>query len=274
MRTLTDKKTKELVLVPTGFSEITLRHWAEITAAGEDQTKLVAAIIQRPVEFVSRLSQESMVKIVELCKYFGKMDPDTWVMPALLKIKYGHRVADGTVPKLVDVVKTISPVMDIREKSFGQKILIERILKDSGNVINNLPTILEVYLQPLLTGQDYDVEKSEQVQKVIYNQVSLPDAYTIGASITKQLLAIKKREAEQLNKPPTSDQISAGINMFNEFGVVNTIDALAGGDVLKYDAVLKKDYNTIFLKLKKSKVQQIFEENYTEVLKRKQPQAK
>lgn len=40
--------------------------------------------------------------------------------------------------------------------------------------------------------------------------------------------------------------IAAGINELNILGDVNLIDALAGGDVLKWEAILDLPYGTIF----------------------------
>lgn len=53
----------------------------------------------------------------------------------------------------------------------------------------------------------------------------------------------------------------AGIDDFNRFGVFNTIDSLAGGDVLKWGEIMKITYNDIFLKLCMNKQQHIFQEN-------------
>jgi hypothetical protein len=50
----------------------------------------------------------------------------------------------------------------------------------------------------------------------------------------------------------------AGVQRFDKFGVMNLIDALAGGDVLKYDSVMYIEYNTIYIKLLMNKEQMLF----------------
>ena len=45
---------------------------------------------------------------------------------------------------------------------------------------------------------------------------------------------------------PNAKMFQAGINKLDQFGLMNTIDNLAGGDVLKYDKVRKLKYNVVF----------------------------
>lgn len=85
----------------------------------------------------------------------------------------------------------------------------------------------------------------------------------------EQLQKITTREIAELKTPITNEQRRAGIEMFDVFGVNNTIDALAGGDILKYADVLKMDYNTVFLKLKRSKLEGIYHKNYQKIMEEK-----
>lgn len=59
----------------------------------------------------------------------------------------------------------------------------------------------------------------------------------------------------------SKEQRQAGIADFDRFGVFNTIDSLAGGDILKWGEVMKLVYNEVFLKLCMNKQQHIFQEN-------------
>ena len=88
-------------------------------------------------------------------------------------------------------------------------------------------------------------------------------------SYITQLKSILETEQNALHKEPTYEQKKAGVDMFNDFGVMNTIKALAGGDILKYEAVTKIEYNIIFTHMAMNKVQSEFEENYRKVLKQK-----
>lgn len=57
--------------------------------------------------------------------------------------------------------------------------------------------------------------------------------------------------------------------MFDQFGIMNTVDSLAGGDILKYEKVLRMDYNTVFAKMFRNKLEGLYQENYRKILEKK-----
>ena len=67
--------------------------------------------------------------------------------------------------------------------------------------------------------------------------------------ILKELAKINELE-KQLVYEPDVKELNAGIEDYNVFGWFCTIDRLAGGDPLKYEAVGKLKYADIFAKLK------------------------
>lgn len=71
---------------------------------------------------------------------------------------------------------------------------------------------------------------------------------------------------ELLNYEPTSEEMRAGIEEFNKFGVFVTIDRLAGGDPLKYEAITKMPYNIIYSKLLLSKTDSEFQKRYEKII--------
>jgi len=79
--------------------------------------------------------------------------------------------------------------------------------------------------------------------------------------IIEELTKIRKREHEFLNYLPTSKEVSAGIENLYKFGVFATVDALAGGDVLKYKQIEEIPYGIIFTKLYLNKEKNIYENN-------------
>lgn len=58
-----------------------------------------------------------------------------------------------------------------------------------------------------------------------------------------------------------SKLIGAGIENLNQFGDLNTIDALAGGDILKWELVLKLEWWDVFNKLYKTKIENDIRKN-------------
>lgn len=64
---------------------------------------------------------------------------------------------------------------------------------------------------------------------------------------------------EQLAYEPSGKELSAGIDEYNAFGWFVTLNRLAGGDPLRYDAVGKLPYHVIFATLKLNKVDNEFQ---------------
>jgi len=149
--------------------------------------------------------------------------------------------------------------LNIREQTFGQKILLQEKLQ-----IDN-KEMIPAYA---LAIYEYNYEQLEESFLEVL-KMSFRDVYNRGMNYVNQLSEILKSESIHLKSTPNSEQRRAGIDMFDEFGVMNTIDSLAGGDILKYEQILKIDYNTVFIKQKMLKFANQFQENYTKIMSNK-----
>lgn len=89
--------------------------------------------------------------------------------------------------------------------------------------------------------------------------------------ISDEREAIAKMEAEYLVADPDPDMQMAGISDLNIFGDMNTIDALAEGDVTKYETIKLLPYNVIFDKSYKDIVERRIEKKYAKL---KEPKKK
>lgn len=138
--------------------------------------------------------------------------------------------------------------IDIRQETFGKLIQLENILRLKKNVFEAI-NIYFVTLQPV--------------------DLKLADAIPITKSLTDQLKKYQETEAEHLQEASTAEQIRAGVEKFAQFGRMNQVDALAKGDITKYDQVLEIDVNTVFIKLKQMKVDNKFQENYSKIMHEK-----
>lgn len=65
-----------------------------------------------------------------------------------------------------------------------------------------------------------------------------------------------EKEADYLSSDPDMKMLAAGIKELDIFGINNTIDALAGGDITKYKKVESLPYGMIFDKLWKTTIEQ------------------
>lgn len=75
------------------------------------------------------------------------------------------------------------------------------------------------------------------------------------------------KESTELELKPTAEQSKAGIKQLDKYGMMNLIDSLAGGDILKYEAVLMMEYTVAFTKLRMNKDSELFRRRYADVMK-------
>jgi hypothetical protein len=58
----------------------------------------------------------------------------------------------------------------------------------------------------------------------------------------------------------------AGIQAFEKFKYVNTINALAGGDLTRWDTILNMPYERILTKLLLNKTEAEYQKRYSDIL--------
>lgn len=92
----------------------------------------------------------------------------------------------------------------------------------------------------LLKDRDVNVFLND-VQRITTNE-----ALKFILWIRDELEGINNLERTYLISNPSAKLFQAGINRLDQFGLLNTIDNLANGDVLKYDEVRKLRYNVVF----------------------------
>lgn len=248
------KHGKNKIEVPQIWAELKLHQWESLRQAGDDQKKIISILTGLTIDVVEHLSMASIIVITEGAKFLSeKFDTKKWVVPEVLKLgEY-----------------TVYPKIDIKEKEYGQKVLLTDAVIGKSEVVNNISTILEIYFQTLITKKHYDTELTEEFKNLIDKNICLCDAYAIAMDYEEQLGDLLENEVKTLNKQPSEDQKRAGIDIYNKFGIMNTIRALANGDILKVPEVLKMDYQTVYLWLLMNKADAQFQESYRNVMKNK-----
>ena len=152
-------------------------------------------------------------------------------------------------------------IPDIKKESWGQKIILQRVVSNDDYSIED---VLSIYFQE----NKFNIDEIDSTKKRIFVAPYIISKLVCD-NILSQLETILKTERENLNVSPTSEQVQAGIGSYDVLGVFCTIDALANGDILKHEEILKTDYNTIYLKMLKNKIDIQFERNYSKVMARK-----
>lgn len=241
--------------LPSNWMDIGLSQYDKVLEVKDNQVKLISIITGLSESEVSRLSVESANLLTAVLKFLET--------PFVL--------SDYENPKTININGiVINPLIDIKEKSLYQKMQLQTLLEEKDfNIDKNISTILELYLQPLCTGKKYSTLETEYFKKLIYERIGIVDAHLLVAYYIGQLGEILETEKNTLDRKPTSEQRRAGIERFNKYGMFNIVDALAKGDVLKWEQVLELDYNTVYLKLLKEKDESIFQEAYTKIMQPK-----
>lgn len=140
--------------------------------------------------------------------------------------------------------KPINPI-NIKLCTWGQRIEAEQLLRKKSDDIDGIVKCYKLNDMPI-------IEMFEMVLDII-----------------EQLKIVIETEAKELSVPPTREQTLAGALMYEEFGVMNTIRAVAQGNILNFDKVLEIEYNVVFIYLKMAKTDTIFQTNYQKVLNKK-----
>ena len=61
-----------------------------------------------------------------------------------------------------------------------------------------------------------------------------------------EMKTIRELESNYLRSDPDVKLLQAGINKLDQFGLMNTLDNLTKGDILRYDSIRQMPYNIIF----------------------------
>jgi len=83
--------------------------------------------------------------------------------------------------------------------------------------------------------------------------------------ILDELTMLGTLEQEYLSSPPDNDLLNAGVNELDELGVLNVVDSLAGGDVLKWDSIKALPYFMVFDKLRKNNLDAKIQKRYAAI---------
>src|SRR6185436_1381073 len=111
----------------------------------------------------------------------------------------------------------------------------------------------------------FDDKAMEELIPYIEEQ-SVISVMSICNYLCSEVEKLCKKENDALVSPPTGEEMRAGIERFAEFGSMNSIDAIAMGDITKYEAVQMMDYGTWFTKMKMNKVKSEYQKKLQTIL--------
>ncbi len=80
------------------------------------------------------------------------------------------------------------------------------------------------------------------------------------------LSALIEAENKLLSAPASALEKKAGIQAFERFKYINTVNALAGGDVTKWEEILNLPYDRVLTKLLLNKTEAEYQKRYSDLL--------
>lgn len=149
----------------------------------------------------------------------------------------------------VEEFRAYVPCVDIRSKTLGQKMLFHDALK-ANPTMSGIANAVKIYYPTI-------------------NPEARPLSYVMPLylELERQLKQVLTIENQMLSKPPTAEQIRAGVEEFNSLGYFNQVDDLATSLGLTYDEVTSLEYNIAFAKLLKNKISATFSERYSAIMR-------
>lgn len=117
-------------------------------------------------------------------------------------------------------------------------------------------------------------EKGKELTLIELSKEKHNELFSFVLWIKDEIEQISKLELEYLQSEPNNDMVNAGLRDFDELGEINTIDNLAGGDILKWDQIKKLPYHQVFDKLRKQTLETKFNKRYQKILADKQKNKK
>lgn len=102
-----------------------------------------------------------------------------------------------------------------------------------------------------------------------FQNVRVLNAFSVYKWVVESIKSISTLEAQELSYEPTEEEKNAGIDELSIFGHSVSVDALASGNILQYEALLNTPYATIFQKLCLEKTKTQINKNFIDNARRK-----
>ncbi|WP_431137468.1 hypothetical protein [Psychroserpens mesophilus] len=161
----------------------------------------------------------------------------------------------------VEILRLLKPI-ETKYDIYNLKLKEVEFIKENLNLTND-ETIIEIismvqgyedyvtpkWLTKILPSKVVQYLNAKKKRKVL--NLRITEFFGLLNNVKNQLEQISKAEASSLTSEHTNikwEQVN-GSERLQKFGIYNTLDALADGDILKYDAIMNLEYSEVFTKL-------------------------
>ncbi len=175
-----------------------------------------------------------------------------------MKVKDLNKLTDTEVKEVVVMSKltkedtTLKPFTSLK---FGEVLELKGFARNGLND-DLVSKVLEIA----------NSEKGKAKRK--FDKWKLKKFFAVVNFIENQFKYLGELE-QKLDTETENDLIVAGIDDLNKFGDLNTIDALAGGNILKWQQVLELPYEDVYNKLLKTKTEEDIKKRLETIYKSK-----
>ncbi|MDG3581760.1 hypothetical protein [Galbibacter pacificus] len=149
---------------------------------------------------------------------------------------------ESIIDSYLFVLEALKPL-----KTLNKKPLKELINLSFGEVIN----AKLILTQPTKEGLVELIKMVSNLKKKQIYDLSIYDFYGVLNNLKEQVITINEMEENNLVSKHTSIEweMVDGSKRLSKYGVLNTIDKLAKGDILKYEQIEKLPYQLVLSKL-------------------------
>lgn len=237
------EETKRIA-IKTAWKELTYADYCKVlynSSIQDDEARLranIATLSGEDIELINRIPVPDLLPMVPFLGFI-----DTVTMPA----------------------SNISIDVQIGVEPWGKLELAKQKLNHSStyDIAMSMAEVVKVYTAK------YNDSIEETGPGIDITNMPLPDAIVYARHFEKQFSDFFERFKELSEYKPTTEELMAGIDTLEVFGFMNTLDALAGGDILKHTEVLKQPTDYVFTKLLKDYRKAKFQEKHQEILSKK-----
>lgn len=185
---------KKQIEIPVSWSEITVDHLVNIRALKNlsDVFAILAVLTGTSVKIwkLADLDSFNYRQLITAIEWIWKTP-----LPKFAERKMPAKISFGD--KLLEIPT------DLNLKTFQQRYDFEQAvfpcIDKTGDIIDALPPLIAIYMQPLYTGELYNGDNLKPFMEMA-NQVKAIDAYPVGSFFLKQYLLLTKQKSKPLNK--------------------------------------------------------------------------
>lgn len=240
------------ISVKSSYYDLTCAEYAQITANAQDFDFVFSVLTGIPKDEVQKYNLDNLAEVFEfLDEAPREMEPLNFIT-VNGKDHFDIEIFEDTWAKKITADELVRVIKSDEE---GERFIVPDLVQ-----------LVAIYTTK--QKKKFDESKIEETRKIL-DKMPVAEVHPFGLFLEKQLIDIKKAERIRLKSEYTPEQIQAGIHLFNELGVFNTIDMMAQGDPLRYDAVLNLPFSSVFNKLVLSNISSKFEKRLSEILKDK-----